>query len=138
LAAKQQRGSAGYSVSASALAILAVGVNTRGHEQFHAPVGLNKAMLLSRNDWLRAMNRAWRFVGEKFRQWREDREYFLKHYHQRSNIETAIMMWKTSFGDSLRSKTEIDGDPSAQGARRRSAASRPRDGAEAEGYRSGA
>jgi transposase len=42
--------------------------------------------------------------GEKFRQWREDREYFLKHYHQRSNIETTIMMWKTSFGDSLRSK----------------------------------
>jgi len=29
-----------------------------GHEQFYAPVGLNKAMLLSRNDWLRAMNRA--------------------------------------------------------------------------------
>ena len=45
--------------------------------------------------------------GEKFRQWREDPEYFFKHYHQRSNIETAIMMWKTSFGDSLRSKTEI-------------------------------
>jgi hypothetical protein len=31
----------------------------------------------------------------------------LKHYHQRSNVETTIMMWKTSFGDSLRSKTEI-------------------------------
>jgi hypothetical protein len=45
--------------------------------------------------------------GEKFRQWHEDREYFLKHYHQRSNVETNIMMWKTSFGDSLRSKTEI-------------------------------
>jgi transposase len=45
--------------------------------------------------------------GEKFHQWHEDREYFLKHYHQRSNIETTIMMWKTSFGDSLRSKTEI-------------------------------
>ena len=45
--------------------------------------------------------------GEKFRQWQEDREYFLKNYHQRSNVETTIMMWKTSFGDSLRSKTEI-------------------------------
>lgn len=45
--------------------------------------------------------------GEKFRQWREDPEYFFKHYHQRSNIETTIMMWKTSFGDSLRSKIEI-------------------------------
>jgi transposase len=45
--------------------------------------------------------------SEKYREWQEDRETFLKHYHQRSNVETAIMMWKTSFGDSLRSKTEI-------------------------------
>jgi transposase len=44
--------------------------------------------------------------AEKFRQWRDDRPNFLKYYHQRSNIETAIMMWKTSFGDGLRSKTE--------------------------------
>ena len=45
--------------------------------------------------------------GEKFRQWQDDRPNFLKHYHQRSNVETAIMMWKTSFGDGLRSRTEI-------------------------------
>ena len=45
--------------------------------------------------------------SEKYRAWQEDRETFLKHYHQRSNVETAIMMWKTSFGDSLRSKTEM-------------------------------
>ena len=31
-----------------------------------------------------------------------------EYYHQRSNIETAIMMWKTSFGDGLRSKTETE------------------------------
>jgi transposase len=45
--------------------------------------------------------------GEKLRQFHEKPEYFSKHYHQRSNIETTIMMWKTSFGDGLRSKTEI-------------------------------
>ena len=45
--------------------------------------------------------------AEKFRQWKDDREYFLQNYHQRSNIETSIMMWKTSFGDGLRSRTEI-------------------------------
>jgi hypothetical protein len=30
--------------------------------------------------------------GEKYRQVRENPEYFYKHYHQRSNIETTIMM----------------------------------------------
>jgi hypothetical protein len=45
--------------------------------------------------------------AEKFHQWKDDREYFLQNYHQRSNIETSIMMWKTSFGDGLRSRTEI-------------------------------
>jgi hypothetical protein len=45
--------------------------------------------------------------GEKFRQWHEDQEYFFKHYYQRSNVETTIMMWKTSFGDNLRSRTQI-------------------------------
>jgi len=45
--------------------------------------------------------------GEKFRQWHDNREDFLKHYHQRSNVETTIMMCKTSFGDGLRSRTEI-------------------------------
>jgi transposase len=35
------------------------------------------------------------------------REEFLDHYHQRSNIESTIMMVKTKFGDSVRSKSEI-------------------------------
>lgn len=34
------------------------------------------------------------------------REEFLEHYHQRSNVESSIMMIKTKFGDSVRSKTE--------------------------------
>lgn len=34
------------------------------------------------------------------------REIFLAHYHQRSNIESTMMMIKTKFGDSVRSKTE--------------------------------
>lgn len=32
------------------------------------------------------------------------REEFLQHYHQRSNVETAFMMIKTKFGDTLKSK----------------------------------
>jgi hypothetical protein len=30
--------------------------------------------------------------AEKFHRWKDDREYFLQNYHQRSNIETSIMM----------------------------------------------
>jgi len=35
------------------------------------------------------------------------RETFLAHYHQRSNIESTVMMVKTKFGDAVRSKTEV-------------------------------
>jgi transposase len=35
-----------------------------------------------------------------------NRETFLAHYHQRSNVESTVMMIKTKFGDSLRSKSE--------------------------------
>lgn len=34
------------------------------------------------------------------------RDEFLTHYHRRSNIESTVMMIKTKFGDSLRSKTD--------------------------------
>lgn len=34
------------------------------------------------------------------------REEFLKHYHQRSNVESTFSMIKRKFGDSLRSKTD--------------------------------
>ena len=36
-----------------------------------------------------------------------NREDFLKHYHQRSNIESTFMMIKTKFGDAVRSKSEV-------------------------------
>ncbi len=32
---------------------------------------------------------------------------FLKHYHQRSNVESTFSMMKRKFGDSLRSKTDV-------------------------------
>ena len=35
------------------------------------------------------------------------RETFLNHYHQRSNIESTVMMVKSKFGDAVRSKTEV-------------------------------
>ena len=34
-----------------------------------------------------------------------NREVFLQHYHQRSNVETTFSMIKMKFGDSVRSKT---------------------------------
>jgi len=37
--------------------------------------------------------------------WALNREAFLKHYHQRSKVETAFSMIKGKFGDSVRSKT---------------------------------
>jgi len=37
------------------------------------------------------------------------RDEFLAHYHQRSNVESTVMMVKTKFGDGLRSKTEVAG-----------------------------
>ena len=36
-----------------------------------------------------------------------NKETFLQHYHQRSNIESTMMMVKSKFGDSVRSKTEV-------------------------------
>jgi transposase len=36
-----------------------------------------------------------------------NREDFLAHYHQRSNIESTVMMIKTKFGDAVRSKSEV-------------------------------
>ncbi len=35
-----------------------------------------------------------------------NREDFLKHYHKRSNVETAFSMIKGKFGDAVRAKTE--------------------------------
>ena len=35
------------------------------------------------------------------------REDFLNHYHQRSNVESTVMMIKSKFGDSVRSKSEV-------------------------------
>jgi transposase len=34
-------------------------------------------------------------------------EAFLAHYHKRSNVESTVMMIKTKFGDSLRSKSDV-------------------------------
>jgi hypothetical protein len=31
----------------------------------------------------------------------------LQHYHRRSNVESTIMMVKSKFGDSVRSKSEV-------------------------------
>jgi len=36
-----------------------------------------------------------------------NREDFLRHYHQRSNVESTVMMVKTKFGDALRSKSDV-------------------------------
>ncbi len=36
-----------------------------------------------------------------------NREKFLEHYHQRSNVETAYSMMKAKFGDSVRSKSDV-------------------------------
>jgi transposase len=36
-----------------------------------------------------------------------NRDEFLQHYHQRSNVETAIGMVKAKFGDKLKSKNKV-------------------------------
>jgi len=35
------------------------------------------------------------------------RDEFLAHYHRRSNVESTVMMIKSKFGDSVRSKTDV-------------------------------
>jgi len=45
--------------------------------------------------------------GQMFHYFQFKRETFLAHYHQRSNIESTVMMVKTKFGDAVRSKTEV-------------------------------
>ena len=44
--------------------------------------------------------------GRMFHYFNYRRDEFLAHYHQRSNVESTVMMIKTKFGDSLRSKTD--------------------------------
>jgi len=44
--------------------------------------------------------------GKMFHLFQYKREEFLQHYHRRSNVESTVMMIKTKFGDSLRSKGE--------------------------------
>ena len=43
--------------------------------------------------------------GRMYHRFMSDREGFLRHYHQRSNVETCFSMIKGKFGDSVRSKS---------------------------------
>jgi transposase len=36
-----------------------------------------------------------------------NKESFLQHYHQRSNVESTVMMTKSKFGDAVRSKSDV-------------------------------
>ena len=45
--------------------------------------------------------------GKMFHYFQFQSDAFLAHYHQRSNIESTVMMVKSKFGDSLRSKTDV-------------------------------
>lgn len=45
--------------------------------------------------------------AKMFHYFQFQREDFLAHYHQRSNVESTVMMVKTKFGDSVRSKTTV-------------------------------
>jgi len=44
--------------------------------------------------------------GKMFHYFQFNRDEFLAHYHRRSNVESTMMMIKTKFGDSVKSKTE--------------------------------
>lgn len=48
-------------------------------------------------------NSAW---GRMYHYFMLNRETFLTHYHQRSNVETVFSMCKAKFGDSVRSKSD--------------------------------
>jgi transposase len=45
--------------------------------------------------------------GKMFHFFQFNRDEFLQHYHRRSNVESTVMMIKSKFGDSVRSKTEV-------------------------------
>jgi transposase len=45
--------------------------------------------------------------GKMFHYFNYRAEEFMLHYHQRSNVESTVMMIKSKFGDSLRSKSEV-------------------------------
>ena len=44
--------------------------------------------------------------GKMFHYFQFRREEFLKHYHQRSNVESVFSAVKRKFGDAVRSKTD--------------------------------
>ncbi len=47
------------------------------------------------------------FWGRMYHYFMLNKDEFMKHYHKRSNAETAFMMIKTKFGDKLKSKKWI-------------------------------
>lgn len=47
------------------------------------------------------------FWGRMYHYFMLNRDEFMQHYHQRSNVETAFMMIKSKFGDKLKSKKWI-------------------------------
>ena len=49
-------------------------------------------------------DRSW---AQMYHYFRFNREDFYRHYHQRSNVETAFSMIKSKFGDSIRSKNYV-------------------------------
>jgi len=44
--------------------------------------------------------------GKMYHFFQFQKDEFLAHYHQRSNVESTVMMIKTKFGDSLKSKSD--------------------------------
>jgi transposase len=45
--------------------------------------------------------------AKAFHYFQFNRDEFLAHYHQRSNVESTVMMIKSKFGDSVRSKSDV-------------------------------
>lgn len=68
-------------------------------------VGGNPFIMFKAN----ATGRIGGLFGKMFHYFNYRRDEFLQHYHQRSNVESTVMMVKTKFGDGLKSKTDVAG-----------------------------
>lgn len=79
------------------------GYSSRDNHDAIAAVGATPYVMFKAN----ATGNVGGLFGKMFHYFNFQRDTFLDHYHRRSNIESTVMMVKSKFGDSVRSKTEV-------------------------------
>ena len=79
-----------------------MGYSSRGNYDLTEDIGAKTYIPFKKN--ATSKGRGSFIWGKAYHYFQLNREEFMEHYHQRSNVETAFMMIKTKLGDKLKSK----------------------------------